>query len=384
MKKTILLMAVMLMFVVCGRAMAYTVELDPVTPLTGYISLGEWNVNGDFEDWTTFQTADPAVFGGSLTGRVDGNDMNISVNVFALPTPNVRAGNVVITGSVYEVRLRFDPSTVNPRIDLFPTMDGVFKVPPVQFANNGNPALPDIPVDGAFHVYRMTFDASDALYLGRLDALRFDILADAGVIGETFEVDYYRIANVITNVPYVDPITVDGVPLPYYTSLAEWNVDGDLENWLLNQITNETVAGSVFSGEPNGGDPWFYKANSMGLPEVNLDFAPYAEFRLKQAASITASEIEIFFGTTNNPGLSGGRRVSIPASKIPHDGAFHIYRYKMSEHPDWNGVLEGFRVDPYTVITSERFEIDYVRVGIPEPAILSLLAILGLAFLRRK
>ena len=80
MKKTILVMAAMLMLVVCGRAMAYTVELDPMTPLSSYISLGEWNVDGDFEDWTTFQTADPAVFGGSITGRVIGNDMNISIN----------------------------------------------------------------------------------------------------------------------------------------------------------------------------------------------------------------------------------------------------------------------------------------------------------------
>ena len=388
MKKSILLMAAMLMFVVCGRAMAYTVELDPITPLTGYISLGEWNVDGDFEDWTpNGHITDPAVFGGSLTGLVSGNDMNISLNVASLPTPNVRAGNVLITGSVYEIRLRFDPATANQRIDLFPTMEGIFKVPPVHFANNGIPALPDIPVDGLFHVYRMTFDASDTFYLGRLDALRFDILADAGVIGETFEVDYYRIANVITNVPYVDPITVDGVPLPYYTSLAEWNTDGDLENWQLSGITNEIVSGGIFSGEPNTADPWFYKNNAAGLPQVNLALAPYAEFRLKQSASIVNSEIEIFFGTTNNPGLSGARRVAIPASKIPHDGAFHIYRYQMSQHPDWSGVLEGFRVDPYTVVTAERFEVDYVRVGdtvIPEPALLLGILLGGIAIFRKR
>ncbi len=387
MKKSILVMAALLMLVVCGRAMAYTVELDPITPLSGYIGLGEWDTNGDFEEWTTHQTADPAVFGGSLTGRVDGNDMNISLAVAALPAPDVRIANVLITGSVYEIRLRFDPATVNQRIDLFPTMDGIFKVPPVHFANNGIPELPDIPVDGLFHVYRMTFDTNDTFYLGRLDALRFDILADTPVIGETFEIDYYRIANVITNVPYVSPITVDGVPLPYYTSAAEWNTDGDLENWMLSGITNENVSGGIFSGEPNSGDPWFYKSNAAGLPEINLALAPYVEFRLKQSASINNSEIEIFFGTTNNPGLSGARRVSIPALDIPDDGQFHIYRYKMSDHPDWNGVLEGLRIDPYTVATSERFEIDYIRVGdtvIPEPAFLLSIALAGIAIFRKR
>ena len=382
MKKSILLMLALLMFAVCGNVIAYTVELDPITPLTGYIALGGWNINGDFEDWTTFQTADPAVFGGSLTGRVVGNDMNISLNIVALPTPDARIGNAVITGSVYEIRLRFDPSTVNQRIDLFPTMDGAFKVPPLQFANNADPALPDIPVDGAFHVYRMTFDAGDVDYLGKLDALRFDILADWGTSNETFEIDYYRIANVAPN-----PLTVDGVPLPTYTSLAEWNTDGDIENWMLNGITNETVSGGIFSGEPNSGDPWFYKSNGMGLPAVNLALAPYAEFRLKQAASITASEIEIFFGTTNNPGLAGDRRLVIGASEIPHDGQFHIYRYRMADHPDWNGVLEGFRVDPYTIVTSERFEVDYVRVGntiIPEPALLLGIFLAGIAIFRKR
>ncbi len=155
----------------------------------------------------------------------------------------------------------------------------------------------------------------------------------------------------------------------------------------MSGITNENVSGGIFSGEPNSGDPWFYKNNAAGMPQVNLALAPYAEFRLKQSASIVNSEIEIFFGTTNNPGLAGGRRVAIPASKIPHDGAFHIYRYKMSQHPDWNGVLEGFRIDPYTVITSERFEVDYVRVGdtvIPEPALLLSIALAGIAIFRKR
>ena len=27
------------------------IEIDPLTPLTNYISLGEWNTDGDFEGW---------------------------------------------------------------------------------------------------------------------------------------------------------------------------------------------------------------------------------------------------------------------------------------------------------------------------------------------
>jgi len=358
------------MFVVCGLAMAFTVELDPVTPLNNYVSLGEWNTNDDFDDWTTHQTADPAVYDGSITGRVDGNDMNISLDVTTFTDP--RSGNVFITGSVYEIRIRFDPFTENQRSEFFPTMDGTFKIPPVTFASNADPALPDVENDGLFHVYRITLDTNDTFYLGKLDVIRFDILADAAVIGETFEVDYFRIANVITNIPYVDPLTVDGEPIPYYTSLGEWNTNGDFENWYLSSITNEEVSEGILSGEPINTDPWILKMEPDGLPPVDLMYAPYAEFRLKQDSSINNSSIEIFFGTTNNPWISGARHVAIGSGSIPADGQFHIYRYDLSQHPDWDGVLQAFRVDPYTVYTSQRFEIDYIRVGdlVPEPSLL--------------
>ena len=364
MKKIHLILNVVFVLLLCNIVMAYTVELDPLTPLDNYVSIGEWNTDDDFEDWTTFQTADPAVYGGSVTGRVIGNDMNISLNISSLPEPDVRVANVFTTGSVYEVRLRFDPFTENQRIDYFPTMDGIFKVPPMHFANNGIPELPDIPNDGLFHVYRLTFDASDTFYLGRLDSIRFDILADWNVSNETFEVDYFRIANVITNVPFVNPITVDGTPLPFYTDLAEWNTDGDFEDWIFSGIGSSNVSGGIMSGTPSNGDPWFYKSDVQGLPQPSLDEVPIIEFRIKQLSSFT-SEMEVFFGTSDNPGASGSRRVIIPQSEIPVDGNFHVYQYDMSGLPDWSSELQLMRIDPYVTDSAigKLFEIDYIRVG---------------------
>ncbi len=364
-------------------APSFIVELDPSTPLDNYVSLGDWNTNDEFEDWTTRMVNDAAVYDGSITGLVVGNDMNISLNIIALSSNDVRVGNVMVTGSVYEIRVRFDQYTECKRSEFFPTMNGIFKFPPIMFANNDDFALPDIEGDGLFHVYRITLLSN--FYLGKLDAIRFDILDDFGS-NETFEVDYFRIANVITNVPFVDPITVDGELLSNYTSLAEWDTDDDIENWQMVNITNETVSGGIFSGRPLNADPWFYKISSLGLPQVDLADAPYAEFRLKQVSSITDSEIEIFFTTTNNPGMSGEMRASIPASKIPHDGEFHVYRYQMSQNPLWEGVLDGFRIDPYTVDTTEKFEIDYIRVGdlIPEPTLLLGIILAGIAVFRKR
>ena len=385
MKKSILLISALLMFVACGRAMAFTVELDPITPLTGYTSMAEWDTDGDFEDWTyNADLIDVQVSGGDFIAKAGGGDPNMSLNIDALTPFDSRMDLATAIGTVFEIRMQFATNTLNGRVDFWATINGSGpgSWPPMQFAAAGG-AIPDVPTDGQFHVFRLTLEAGDN-YIGNLNALRMDPVADAPPIGETFKVDYFRVANVTNRVVV---IKVDGTPLPSYTSLAEWNTDGDLENWMLNGITNETVSGGIFSGEPNSADPWFYKNNGMGMPQVNLALAPYAEFRLKQAASSTASDIEVFFGTTNNPGLSGARRVAIPATDIPHDGQFHIYRYRMAVHPDWNGVLEGFRVDPYTDGSFERFEIDYVRVGdtvIPEPALLLGIALAGIAILRKR
>ncbi len=365
MKKSNLLIATILMFGICIRAMAYTAELDPETPLYSYISLGEWETNDDYEDWTIAQNiTDTAVVGGSLTGYVSGIDPILNLVISALPESDPRRLHSMTTGSVYEIRIRFDPNSANERIDLFPTIGGIFKVPPLRFAYNLTPPLPEIPTDGQFHVYRITLDSSDTDYLGGLDAVRFDPTADVGGSNETFSIDYFRIANVET---YIPPLVVDGPLLQSYTSMAEWNIDNDFEGWVFNgpEITSSNVTGGIMTGIPSGtvGDPWFFKSGAQGLPSVVLANAPYVEFRLKQASSIDTSLMEIFFGTDTNPGAAGTRRFAIDPSDIPHDGAFHIYRYKMSTHADWNGFLDFLRIDPYTIQTTLPFEVDYIRVG---------------------
>ncbi|RLD09307.1 MAG: hypothetical protein DRI44_08780, partial [Chlamydiae bacterium] len=231
MKKTILLMVAMLMFVVVGRVIAFTVELDPITPLTGYTSMAEWNTDGDFENWAyNPHLIDVQVSGGNFIAKDDGVDPVMSLNIDALTPPDSRMELATAIGTVFEVRMQFATNTLNPRVDFWATINGAGpgSFPPMQFAAAGG-SIPDVPTDGAFHVFRITLEAGDH-YIGNLNALRLDPVADASPIGETFKVDYFRIANVTNRVVVLQ---VDGTPLPSYTSLAEWNTDGDLENWML-------------------------------------------------------------------------------------------------------------------------------------------------------
>ncbi|RLD08943.1 MAG: hypothetical protein DRI44_09365 [Chlamydiae bacterium] len=373
MKKLILLMAITALCFVCNNVSAYTQEIDPVTPLpSGYIGYGEWNTDGDFENWTyNDHISNAVVTGGNFDALSVGNDAVMNLNASVLS--DSRKGNVTKAGTIIEIRAKFIVGTANTRIDLFPTINGVFKVPPIQISSS-------IVADGAFHVYRVTLDGSDTEFLGVLNAIRLDPVSDV-VATEAFQIDYLRIANMDLNPVSIDPMTSLMAP----TTLGDWPTDGDFDGYNVVNITNETVSGGIFSGEPLNADPWFYKLTYDGLPEVDLDSNPYIEFRMKQAAALN-SGIEVFFTLTNNPGgLSGDMRVAFDAGDLPQDGQFHVYRYRMSANAYWTGVLGGIRIDPYTVDTSERFEIDYIQVGnIPEPALLLGIILAGIAIFRKR
>jgi len=368
MKKFNLFLIVIISIFVCVKLSAFTVELDPSTPLTGYTSMAEWNTDGDFENWGyNANIIDAQVSGGNFIGKDDGVDPVMSLNIDALTPPDSRMELATAIGTVFEVRMQFATNTLNPRVDFWATINGAGpgSFPPMQFAAAGG-AIPDVPTDGQFHVFRLTLETGDN-YIGNLNALRLDPVADAPPIGETFKIDYFRVANVTNRIVVIH---VDSDPIFNYTSLAEWNTDGDFEDWIFAKIASSNVASGILSGIPAATppvDPYFYKSDAQGLVNPNLTKAPTLEIRLKQSATYT-SDIEIFFGTSDNPGMSGARRVVIPKSYIPTDGNFHVYQYDMSTHSEWNSDLQLIRIDPYVGAgaAGQTFEVDYIRVGSKE------------------
>jgi len=358
MKKTNLILIVIFALFVCNHGMAFTVELDPASPLTNYISMAEWNSDGDFEDWTySAHIIDAQVIGGNFQGKDDGNDPMMNLNITPLTPPDPRMELATAVGTVFEVRMQFVTNTQNGRVDFWATINGAGpgSFPPMQFASAGG-VIPDVPTDGQFHIFRLTLEEGDS-YIGNLDALRIDPIAD-GPFAEIFKIDYIRIAKVTNQVQI---IKVDPDPLFNYTSIAEWNTDNDFEDWLFNNIGSSNVSGGIMSGTSLNGDPHFYKT---GVPQVDLDKAPIVEFRLKQTAAFT-SIIEIYFGATDDPNFGGSTYATIPQSKVPTDGDFHVYQYNMSTVETWKKDLVAFRIDPYVGAGSvgKIFEIDYIRIG---------------------
>ena len=198
-KLNLILIMAILTLLLSVNSMAYTVQLDPGTPLENYVSIGEFNINGNFEHWDFAQWDNRNVSDGCLNGHNDTGDPHMA-----------RITNQDIEfepGTIIETRMRFDAGTGNGIIQMFPRIDGSDSLTPgFIFAGGSVPTQ----TDGDYHVYRITLDVNDdAKYFGQLTSTRFDP-ADGGSIGDDFCIDYIRIATtIITNSPYPYPPYVD-------------------------------------------------------------------------------------------------------------------------------------------------------------------------------
>ena len=172
----------------------------------------------------------------------------------------------------------------------------------------------------------------------------------------------------------------------YYISLAEWNTDGDFENWTLNNANEQSVSNELLTATGAGnGDCQIVKSDAEGLPAVDIDKHKIVELRLKSHASTT--KLDLFYATVNNPELSEERCVKIEGVLIPQDEKYHVYRLDLSNESYWEGTLKTFRLDPVSS-TGTTFQVDYIRVGkiapVPEPAMFGLLSLLGIGRLKMK
>lgn len=192
--------------------------------------------------------------------------------------------------------------------------------------------------------------------------------------------------------------------LSSYQSLGEWNTNGDAEGWVAsNFATGPTIATGTVSGT-SGSPPTnlaavdpFYTRN--GISGINLDSGNFdiVEFRLRVGDGITVvdnARIDFFWGTSNNGGISGTRRIAIENSSLTgwnggDEGNFKVYQINMAGTANWDGNLTNVRLDPIsgTVANGQAnqpFSFDYVRIGVPEPSVFLLSALGGLITLRRR
>jgi carbonic anhydrase/acetyltransferase-like protein (isoleucine patch superfamily) len=158
----------------------------------------------------------------------------------------------------------------------------------------------------------------------------------------------------------VDPV---GPPLTNYTSLGEWNVDGNFENWNTADMSNTVVLTGALTGTASGTDARLMVQNIVGGADLDLGFNDYLDIRLQLPADYNG-DVVIQYGTTATPNFSGTRVLTIPSARIPKDGAFHVYRFDLGLEIYWRSFLRDIRIDPLDATgTGKTFSVDYVRVG---------------------
>lgn len=158
----------------------------------------------------------------------------------------------------------------------------------------------------------------------------------------------------------VDP---EGPALTNYTSLGEWNTDGNFGGWATAQVSNAVVSGGVLTGTASGSDSQLTRFSMAGGPDLDLGFNDYLDIRLQVPADYSG-DVLIHYGTTATPGIGGTRVLTIPAAQIPKDGAFHVYRFDLGLEVYWRSFLRDLRIDPLdSTGAGKTFAIDYIRVG---------------------
>lgn len=146
----------------------------------------------------------------------------------------------------------------------------------------------------------------------------------------------------------------DNAPLSSFTSLAEWETEGDLEGWTPARAT-ATVANGFLNFAATGADPQLFK-NAI----VDSSQGEILEIRLRQNDS---ERFQLFWADASG-GFAGGRSFAIPSTEIIPDGEFHVYQVDMTGV--FVGEISSFRFDPGD-IAGRTVDIDYIRLGTPAP-----------------
>lgn len=178
------------------------------------------------------------------------------------------------------------------------------------------------------------------------------------------------------------PITVDTGRVTGTWS-EEWNLPGNLDGWSTSQTSGSVQASgtdTVFMGVASGTDAQVSGTNFANGPDLDLGFNDFIELRIKVPDNYSG-DIQIYYGTTpyvvstwgnaittgtaQTTGFSSSRVITIPASSIKHDGAFHIYRIDAGLEPAWRSTLRDLRIDPLVGpgTSGMSFAIDYIRIG---------------------
>jgi hypothetical protein len=174
----------------------------------------------------------------------------------------------------------------------------------------------------------------------------------------TFEYDYWLILGTIDQIRRQVYFLHEYQPLPPSGFPAgdeqTWNFNayGDRGGWAaIHGISSLSVSGGALNGTSSGWDPYLW---SWFLDKPARDNQVVVRLR----NGTPSSSAQLFFTTNRHPtwNETKSKRIAI----VPNSG-FTLYRFDMSNVPEWTDKITRLRLDPGDAAGS--FAIDRVRIG---------------------
>ncbi len=207
----------------------------------------------------------------------------------------------------------------------------------------------------------VTSDNAYAIYIG-------DLAGDPN----TLTLEGWAVNTTASQIWSTESYPSVSVPDAYYIYIAVWSDDQVIQGFLAD-FDNITSGGKVLSGEPQ------WEVTATGIDLDNNDLAPTL---VDLGAQIALANL----GT--NP--SGGWVANTPSPLSNGDGGIHnplitIGNIDDDAHWMWyDSGMDGSATAPFDGFNHDEYLIFRIPVTAPEPASLGLLAIGGLALLRRR
>ncbi|UVI27525.1 COG1470 family protein [Paenibacillus spongiae] len=278
----------------------------PADVSVDYFRIGErvdfgYEFNGQADGWSATQDlTDLQAGSSSIAGAITGPNPAISSSPI-----NEQADKL---GEI-KIRTRVGSGNADSMIIAFTTNESP------DFSEEKQLVVP-LTADGAYHEYAVSIWEHPS-WNGQIDRLRLSLQGAAHGEGAEWEVDYIRFQS---------------VALPSF----DWNVDGNAQGWLLNDLSLIQVSDGVLRTKVSGGDPYFGNESLEGIIGER-------DKTLTVRMSATAGDyVSIFFATNTAPMYAEVQRIDFP---IIADGNMHDYTIDTGDHPEWKGKIIKLRMD---------------------------------------
>lgn len=299
-----------------------SITIDPAIALTNYTGMGEWNTDGNFENWTTTGVSGATVANGMLSGTGNATTVQLSLLNFA-NGPDLDLG----TNDILDVRLQLPTAFAGDfRIYYGSGYAGGISTARIIPILNAQ-----IPKDGAPHIYRLNLGL-EVPWRSNLTDLRLEL---TNALGAAFSVDYVRVGDqtgevyqprYTTECPAAGGTTPSGAAIG--PNLSVYSMESKHFRFLWNDAvaTNASWTANMPHGTlRNAEEAWQVMIRKLGYREPC--FATETQSGTKYKLNITTWYSGYWEGADTYSGTTlarlnitpDGLRVDPPTWVLPHE-----------------------------------------------------------------